>query len=98
MKRAYVYDVQVKKPEIVTGHSHQKKQSSIKHDLSTQEKKSRAIETLKNAGILSEVVKTFEKMKLNDRKDDEEKIKDAINKISTVIDELKSQFKKDYWE
>lgn len=98
MKRAYVYDVEVKKPKIITGHSHQKKESSLKPDSSLQEKKSRALETLKNAGILSDVVKTFEKMKLNDHKDDEEKIKDAINKISTVIDELKSQFKKDYWE
>lgn len=98
MKRTYVYDVEQRGPDIVTGHSRKINPIIQKNETWIKEKKTRAVKTIKNAGILSDVVKSFEEIKLNESNVDDERFKDAIKKISSVIEDMRMEFKNDYWE
>jgi hypothetical protein len=89
MKRVIVYDVETKKLD---------SKSEIKSDKSLNEKKQRAIRTIHNASTLSKIVKSIERLKLTDPSNDGPVIKEAIEKISSIVEEMKSEFKKDYWD
>lgn len=94
MKRVIVYNVEPNKADIKTGHSGGKQK---KDDLSI-ERRQRALKTIENASTLSKIVKTIESLDLTDPSKDGPVIQDAVNKITTIIEEMKLDFKKDYWE
>ena len=94
MKRIVVYDVEQKKPEIKSGHSEQVRESQKKTEKVTSEKKARAFKTIQNATVLSGIVKSIEVLKLNDPDKDGPVIKEAIEKISSIVEEMKLDFKK----
>lgn len=93
MKRVVIYDVESKKPGVKTAHSNEQK----KDDLSVA-RRQRALKTIENASALSKIVKTIESLDLTDPSKDGPVIQDAVNKITTIIEEMKLDFKKDYWE
>lgn len=97
MKRVVVYDVEQKKPQIKSGHSDKIKFQNKKESI-TSERRSRAFRTIQNASILGEIIKSIENLDLTDPSKDGPVVKDAVNKISTIIEEMKLEFKKDYWE
>jgi hypothetical protein len=98
MKRVVVYDFEQKKPNVASEHSETIKNSKKTQDSWSNEKRRRAMKTIQNAGVLSEIVKSIETLKLNDPGSDGPVIKDAIEKISSIVEEMKLEFKKDYWE
>lgn len=98
MKRIIVYDVE-RKPSAGTNRSYnQKREVENKKDSWTIEKRRRAMKTIENASVLSDVVKSIESLKLTDPNKDGLVIKNAIEKISIIVEEMKLEFKKDYWE
>jgi hypothetical protein len=96
MKRVVVYNVEEKKPETSTVHS--QKVNQQKQDSWDSEKRKRAIKTIENASELSKIVKSIEALKLNDPQTDGYIIKEAVETISNIVEEMKLEFKKDYWE
>jgi len=98
MKRVVVYEVEQKKPDVATSHSADIRQSNNKKDSWTVEKRRRAMKTIENASTLSDIVRSIESLKLTDPTKDGIVIKNAIEKISTIVEEMKQEFKKDYWE
>jgi len=98
MKRVVVYDFEQKKPNASSEHSDSLKSSKNEKDSWTVEKRKRAMKTIHNAGVLSDIVKSIETLKLNDPRADGPVIKEAIEKISSIVQEMKLEFKKDYWE
>jgi len=98
MKRVVVYDVEQKKPTIASGHSDKVKETKNKQDSWALEKRKRAMKVIHNAGILSDIVKSIEHLNLSDPNRDGLVIKEAVEKISTIVEEMKQEFKKDYWE
>ena len=98
MKRVVVYDIEKQKLEIKSGHSDQIRDSQKKSEKVTSEKKARAFKTIHNATVLSGIVKSIEALKLTDPEKDGPVIKEAIEKISSIVEEMKLDFKKDYWE
>ena len=98
MKRIIVYDVE-HKPSAGTNRSYnQKREVQNKKDSWTIEKRRRAMKTIENVSVLSDVVKSIESLKLTDPNKDGLIIKNAIDKISIIVEEMKLEFKKDYWE
>lgn len=98
MKRKIVYDFEQKMHETKHVHSHSLKENKKIITKKETDRKSRAFRSIHNAGILSEIAKSIGSLKLNDPGSDEPVIKDAIEKISIIIEEMKLDFKKDYWE
>ncbi len=98
MKRVVVYEVEQKKADFVSGHSDNIREANNKKDSWTIEKRRRAMKTIENASTLSDIVRSIESLKLTDPTKDGVVIKNAIEKISTIVEEMKQEFKKDYWE
>lgn len=98
MKRVIIYDVEQKPPTVVSQSHNQIREAQNKKDSWTAEKKRRALKTIENASVLSDVVKSIELLKLIDPNKDGFLIKNAIEKILTIVEEMKLEFKKDYWE
>ena len=98
MKRVVIYEVAQKKPGFASGHSDNIKEANNKKDSWTVEKRRRAMKTIENASTLSDIVRSIESLKLTDPTRDGVVIKNAIEKISTIVEEMKQEFKKDYWE
>lgn len=98
MKRVVVYEVEQKKPDVASGHSDNIREANNKKDSWTIEKRRRAMKTIENASTLSDIVRSIESLKLTDPTKDGVVIKNAIEKISTIVEEMKQEFKKDYWE
>jgi hypothetical protein len=98
MKRVVVYEVEQKKPDVASGHSDNIREVNNKKDSWTIEKRRRAMKTIENASTLSDIVRSIESLKLTDPTRDGVVIKNAIEKISTIVEEMKQEFKKDYWE
>jgi len=98
MKRTIVYDIEQKRPAIVPMHSQKIKELQTQSFQKEKERKSRALRTIYNAGVLGDIVKSIEDLKLNDPKTQEPVLKEAIEKISKIVEEMKLEFKKDYWE
>jgi len=98
MKRIVVYDVEQKKPESVTKHSEKIQTSNKKQETWENEKRRRAMKTIENASVLSGIVKSIETLKLNDPNEDGQVVKEAVEKISTIVEEMRKEFKKDYWD
>lgn len=98
MKRTIVYDVEQKKPRITPMHSQKIRELQNKSNSKEKERKSRALRTIHNAGVLGEIVKSIGDLKLNDPNAEAPVIKEAIEKISKIVEEMKLDFKKDYWE
>jgi len=98
MKRIVVYDVEQKKPESETRHSEKLQTSNKKQETWENEKRRRAMKTIENASVLSGIVKSIETLKLNDPNEDGQIVKEAVEKISTIVEEMRKEFKKDYWD
>jgi hypothetical protein len=98
MKRVVVYEVEQKKPDVATRRDADIRQSNNKKDSWTVEKRRRAMKTIENASTLSDIVRSIESLKLTDPTRDGIVIKEAVEKISTIVEEMKQEFKKDYWE
>ena len=98
MKRVVVYEVEQKQPDVASGHSDNIREVNNKKDSWTIEKRRRAMKTIENASTLSDIVRSIESLKLTDPTRDGVVIKNAIEKISTIVEEMKQEFKKDYWE
>ena len=99
MKRVVVYEVEQKKPDVASGHSDNIREVNNKNnkkDSWTIEKRRRAMKTIENASTLSDIVRSIESLKLTDPTRDGVVIKNAIEKISTIVEEMKQEFKKDY--
>jgi len=96
MKRVIVYDYEQKKPNVSSEHSDNLKNSKKNEDVWSVEKRKRAMKTIENAGVLSDIVKSIETLKL--KNSDEPVLQDAVEKISSIVEEMKLDFKKDYWE
>jgi len=96
MKRVVVYDVEAKQ---VNKQSYQMiDQRNKKTDKTLLEKKQRALRTINNASILSKIVESIETLKLTDPQSDGPIVKEAVDKISSIVEEMKLDFKKDYWD
>lgn len=96
MKRVFVYDVDMKN---MNRHSRRTTEFVDKTtDKSAAEKKQRAIRTINNASVLSKIVESIETLKLNDPQKDGPIVKEAVEKISSIVEEMKLDFKKDYWD
>ena len=50
-----------------------------------------------NASVLNEVVENISSLK-SIKENESPVVKDAVEKLNLIIDELKLNFKKDYWE
>lgn len=98
MKRVIVYDVEQTKSEISSAHSDRIQDSQKKQETWSQEKRKRAMKTIHNAGVLNDIVKSIKEIKLNDPNSDGPVIKEAIDKIASIVEEMKLEFKKDYWD
>ncbi|NBO99903.1 MAG: hypothetical protein EBU90_07210 [Proteobacteria bacterium] len=98
MKRVIVYDVEQKKPESATKHSEKIQANNTKQESWEKEKRIRAMKTIENASVLSGIVKSIETLKLNDPNEDGQVIKEAVEKISSIVEEMRKDFKKDYWD
>lgn len=98
MKRVIVYDVEQTKSEISSAHSDRIQDSQKKQETWSQEKRKRAMKTIENAATLSNVVKSIKEIKLNDPNSDGPVVKEAIDKIASIVEEMKLEFKKDYWD
>jgi len=96
MKRVLVYDVEMKKIGNQTRRSTEFLDKSS--DKPSAEKKQRAIRTINNASALSKIVESIETLKLNDPQKDGPIVKEAVEKISSIVEEMKLEFKKDYWD
>lgn len=96
MKRVLVYDVETKRVNTRTQRSTDFLDKTS--DKTTTEKKQRAIRTINNASALSKIVESIETLKLNDPQKDGPIVKEAVEKISTIVEEMKLEFKKDYWD
>lgn len=94
VKRIVIYDVEQRKPEVKSGNSDNQR----KKDPVAAERRQRALRTIHNASTLSKIVESIESLKLTDPSKDGPVIKEAIDKISTIVEEMKLEFKKDYWE
>ena len=98
MKRVVIYEVEQKQPDVASGYSDNIREANSKKDSWTVEKRRRAMKTIENASTLSDIVRSIESLKLTDPTRDGVVIKNAIEKISTIVEEMKQEFKKDYWE
>ena len=98
MKRVVIYEVEQKQHDVASGHSDNIREANSKKDSWTVEKRRRAMKTIENASTLSDIVRSIESLKLTDPTRDGVVIKNAIEKISTIVEEMKQEFKKDYWE
>lgn len=96
MKRVLVYDVETKKVNTRTQRSTDFLDKVS--DKNSIEKKQRAIRTINNASTLSKIVESIETLKLNDPQKDGPIVKEAVEKISSIVEEMKLEFKKDYWD
>jgi len=97
MKRVVIYDFEQKKPKTSVEHSEDVKNSKKNQDPWSIEKRKRAMKTIENAGVLSDIAKSIKALKLDDPGTDAPVIKEAIEKISSIVEEMKLEFKKDYW-
>ena len=95
MKRVLIYDVETKK---ATNHIQQPNRFDKNQEKSSLEKKERAIRTIHNVSILSKIVESIETLKLTDPQKDGPVVKDAVEKISSIVEEMEVDFKKDYWD
>lgn len=59
------------------------------------EKKARAFRNINSISVLNEVVDSMSTLSLE--KNTETVVKEAVKKISSVVEEMKLEFKKDYW-
>lgn len=96
MKRVLVYDVETKKVNTRAQRSTDFLDKAS--DKNSVEKKQRAIRTINNASALSKIVESIETLKLNDPQKDGPIVKEAVEKISSIVEEMKLEFKKDYWD
>jgi len=71
--------------------------SSDKKEAWMIEKKNRAFKMIHNASVLNEVVENISSLK-SIKENESPVVKDAVEKLNLIIDELKLNFKKDYWE
>ena len=98
MKRVVIYDVEQKRPPIINSQLNQIKEAQNKKGSWTVEKRARAVKTIEYASVLSNIAKSIESLKLIDPNVDGLVVKNVIEKISTIVEEMKLEFKKDYWE
>ena len=94
IKRVVVYDIENAKPNIKTGHSNQ----ITKKDPDVTERRRRALKKIENASELGKIIATIQSLNLSNPLKDGPLIQESVEKISLIIEDLKSDFKKEYWE
>jgi len=100
MKRVIVYDVDTTKNCGTASNFYKKeKDNSQNKEAWIIEKRQRALKTINNVSILNEVIKNIKSLKISTEQQNNGKIlKEVVETIALIVEEMKLEFKKDYWE
>lgn len=95
MKRVVVYDI---KENRIENSSAQTKKNVIQNEKTWEvEKRKRAMKTIQNVSDLTKIVESIETLKIKDPNTDGIIVKQVVEKISNIVEEMRLEFKKDYW-
>jgi len=100
MKRVIVYDVDTTKNCGTASHFYKKEKDNLQNkEAWIIEKRQRALKTINNVSILNEVIKNIKSLKISTEQQNNGKIlKEVVETITLIVEEMKLEFKKDYWE
>jgi len=100
MKRVIVYDVDTTKNRGTASRFYKKeKDNSQNKEAWIIEKRQRALKTINNVSILNDVIKNIKSLKISTEQQNNDKVlKEAVETIASIVEEMKLEFKKDYWE